>query len=426
MAEALIEQQRQCGRFALDLAAYREEFDRLEHNFAALESYVASVDIGTPQEIFAYPVGVDSIDLASGNGRKKSNAVGRTIMQLLPVNSIGVSGISIALSAIPQPGTPPLHVTLRAIETDVTIGNWVLNAAERAVGWTSLQLDRAIDAIALSLVIEVTWSPGGAGWRLDLGPPHPNAGMCAQVRNGEPLSAPIAMRIVGSVPGSTPATTTDIVLPTGARMSLTALVPKSAYEAVGTFGHGVSDEIPLVLYDPDAEFIQVHPNGPGKITVARMIVTAPNTIWRLSARTHLAHENANPTDFGILVVSDSEALPDLAQFAKERRARPGFSGWQTLNPLQHGSLSVLLSSPAHSRLSVYLLTKQETTHEYAWARFSALQLHLGPPSLVPLQMKAEPLALGRSTDRSQESPTKSQSPRTHASKHGKNRRRAPR
>jgi hypothetical protein len=200
------------------------------------------------------------------------------------------------------------------------------------------------------------------------------------------------------------------------------MVPKAAYESVTTFGQGTADDIPLVLYDPESEFIQVHPNGPGKITVAHMVVATPTPAWRLSARTHLAHEKANPTDFALLVLKNGTALPDMAELVKERRTQSGFSGWQTLTPLQDGSLSVLFSSTAHERLSVYLLTRQKGTHEYAWARFSDLRLHLGSPSLQP---RSEAAPNRRSANPKPKHPTKPRSPKAHASKHGKNKRRAP-
>ena len=136
----------------------------------------------------------------------------------------------------------------------------------------------------------------------------------------------------------------------------------------------------LVVYDPDAEFIQVHPSGPGKVTAAQMIVTPPIPAWRLSACTQLAHEKANPTDFALLVCAEGEPPPNFTRLAKSEEAQPGFSGWHTLGPLQNGMLSVLLSGTPNERLSVYLLTKQKGTAEFAWARFSGLQLHLGPPS----------------------------------------------
>lgn len=420
LAEALGAALRQSGRFALDLAAYREEFERLEHNFASLEAYVASADTKAPQEIFAYPVGIESVDLGAGEGRAGPGS--RTLKQYLPVNSIGVCGLGLALSSVPPPGSPPLEIALRAIETDMVVGRWMLDPATRIVGWTNLLLDRAVDETALSLVLEIAWTPGHDGWGIELGPPHPNAALCAHTGEGRPFPAPLAMRILGSVPGTTPIGTTDIVLPTGARMALTAMVPKTAYESVTPFGQDMSDDIPLVLYDPESEFIQVHPNGPGKITVAHMTVATPTPSWRLSARTHLAHEKANPTDFALLVLKNGAPLPNMAELAKERRTRSGFSGWQTLTPLQDGSLSALISSTANERLSVYLLTRQKGTHEYAWARFSDLRLHLGPPSRQP---RAEAAADCRSTDPKPRHLTKPRSPKAHASKRGKNKRRAP-
>jgi hypothetical protein len=366
----------QCGRFALDLATYRDAFDRLEYSFAALETYIVQTGIQTPRELFAYPVGSDGVDLAEDTG----DSAGMMLTQLLPVNSIGVSAVAISLSSVPVQGSQKLSIALRAVETGKVVANWRLDPGETAIGWTSLALDRAIDEIALTLVLEIVWPAGAPGWRVDLGPPHPNAIMCARPQGKQPLGAPIAMRVAGSVPGMTSTPATHAIVPIGTRQSSTASVPLSAYEAVTTVGRNAPDDISLVVYDRDAEFIQVHPSGPGKVTVAQMTVTTTIPAWRLSARTHLAHERANQTDFGLLVREEGGPLPDFGQLAKDLGAQPGFSGWHSLAPLQHGTLSVLLSGAANERLTVYLLTKQKGTPEFAWARFSDLQLHSGPPS----------------------------------------------
>jgi hypothetical protein len=380
LSERLIAQQVHCARFALDLATYRDEFDRLEYGFAALEAYVIETGIETPRALFSYPVGAGSVDLASYAGEGLAQGADRTLAQVLPVNSIGVSGMEICLSSVPPQGSPSLGIRLRIVETGKIAAIWRLDPAETRVGWTSLRLDRAIDEIALTLVLEITWPADRPGWRVDLGAPNPNPIMCARPGNARPLPAPIAMRILGSVPGMMPKTVANLVPPAAPRHPSTIPVPLSAYESVTTIGGDAAEGISLVVYDQDAAFIQVHPNGPGTVTVAQIIVMPQIPAWRLSAHIHLAHENANLTDFGILVREEGEPLPDFADLAKDMGGQPGFSGWHSLAPLEHGALSVLLPSLSLHGLNVFLLTKQTGTHEFAWARFSDLRLHLGPPS----------------------------------------------
>lgn len=97
----------QSGLAALELATYRREFDRLQHNFARLEQYVGSHSFRAPTEIFEY---TPEIDLLTEKGRKTISAGASAapfVVQSLPVDSLGFAVMSIYVSSKPDAAGEP-------------------------------------------------------------------------------------------------------------------------------------------------------------------------------------------------------------------------------------------------------------------------------------------------------------------------------
>jgi hypothetical protein len=394
VARMLAAERGHAGRMALELATYRREFERMQHDFTGLEAYVTATEAARVRDVFDYPPSGTALGLGRGpDGAAPADGVVADVEQLLPLNSLGVAALSMALGTTPGRAGGTLLVTLAAIETGQTLASWSLDPSRAAAGWTELALERAIDEPALSLVLAIRCPPGAEGWTVMLGPPHPYAEFCARTGSGESLGAPLALRVQATLPGTRVPLTTAAVPADGSARPDSCPLTEATLETVSeVIVPPAADGGTSVHYDRDAGFIQVHPRGGGAVTVGRLLVTPPGGTWRLSAQIRLAHERANPAEFAVLV-----RLASLGDPVEIADGTAGFSGWVGLSAMQRGSLSAVLPEHGGRALAVYLLTRQEGRPEYAWARFSDLRLHYlptegrrgaSPPRPPP---KAEPL-----------------------------------
>jgi len=384
IADDLAFHRRHSGRAVLELATYRREFDRLQRCFSRLEEYVGSRSFQCPIEIFEYPP--NSVSATGTSGKRRlddvTGSVGHSLIQYLPVNSLGLSSFSIHISAKPETGAEPLRIKLKVIETQHIFGTWSIEAGEERKGWVELALQSAIDEPALSLEIIVEWPRDN--WGLALGPPHPYKEFCARTEAGEHLRAPISLRVFSSLPGVRVPATTTAIRPIDAPHLLSEFIPYDVYEAVSQVIPQVQDNKPtLVFYDRDIGCITVHPHI-GGLTAGRMNVVVPKHAWRISAQIHLAHERASPTQFGLMVCAPRDESGELARLVHPDVSTPAFSGWKSVSALETKSVSVLLAASQEERPALYLVTRQapDLSSDFAWARFSKLEFNILPESLI--------------------------------------------
>lgn len=377
---------RHSGRAALELATYRREFDRLQHSFSRLEEYVGRHSFQRATEIFEYPP--DSLAATEASGRAHlsdvTGSIGRCLIQDLPVDSCGLSSFSIYISAKPEAESERLRIKLKAIETGHIFGEWSIGAAEVRVGWVELALNRAIDEPALSLAILIEWPQDTNGWALALGPPHPYKEFCARTEGGEHLGSPIGLRVFGSLPGVRVPAITTAISPIKAPHVLAQFIPSETYGTVVQVSPTAQDNNPsLVSYDPDIGCITVHPRV-GGLTIARMSVVVPRHAWRISARIHLAHQRASPTQFGLMVCALGNESRELARLNQMESRSPSFSGWKTLSALETKGISLLLAASPEQQLSILLVTRQapDLSPDFAWARFSRFEFNVLPASMI--------------------------------------------
>jgi hypothetical protein len=388
LADHLAAQRRHAGRAALDLAVYRREFDRVQRSFSRLEEYVGGHFLHRPIEIFEYSPARPG---AKGNGlaaesEAATGAACLALAQILPVDSLGFASFALCVVAKPEGREDLLLVRLRAIETGKVYGEWSLRGEdvpfeagfEAKAGWVEFALSHAIDEAALSLVLDVEWPSKESGWALALGPPHPYEEFCARLVAGGPLRAPLGLRIFGGLPGVRVAATTAAIRPVGAPCLLAAFLGHEAYAGVGQVLPPPAEGKPnLVSYDPEIGCVTVHPRL-GGLAVARMKIQPPASAWRLSAHIHLAHEQASPTEFGLMVGLPGDESKNLAALDRLDAASATFSGWIKVAPLEARIISVVFASPPAEALSVYLLTRQdpESSPDFGWARFSKFEFNL--------------------------------------------------
>ncbi len=370
-AENLQSQRSHAGRAALDLAAYRSEFERLQHSFSRLEEHVTRQTFQRAAEIFEYP---PTSATASGNS---------PVIQYLPVDSYGFSGFAVHVATKPAEAQP-LRVTLRAIETGTLFGVWEIGA-EVANGWVELALNRAIDEPALTLEAVFELAHNGGGWALSLGPPHPYAAFRARAESGSYLDAPMALRIFNAAPGVRVGATTGAIRPIDAPQPRAEFIPYEVYGTVTQVAPPVEDERPaLVAFDREIGCITVHPRKGGSVTAARIDVAVPKDAWQVAAQIHLAHERSSTTHFGLLVCPPRDGSLQLARLDRLDAPSTTFSGWKSLSPLEKKTISVPVSASREERLSVFLVTRlsPEASPDFAWARFAMFEFSILPKPLA--------------------------------------------
>jgi hypothetical protein len=383
-ADCLREQRIHSGHTALELATYRREFERLQHNFSRLEEFVGRQSLQRPAEIFEYPPYSASETTADNAEIGLAGRSGLCLMQPLPVDSIGVSSFSIYVKRKPQGATDPLLVSLKAIETGQIFGTWSIAGSEAPIGWLDLALLCAIDEPALNLVIVIEW-PATTGWALAVGPPHPYKEFVARRAAGDYLAAPIAFRVFSSLPGvHVPATITSI-RPIRAPHALRELIPDQVCESVAqVHPANENDKSVLVFYDKDIRCITVHPRKGGLLTVARMNVLVPKHAWRVSAQIHLANERASQTHFSLMICTSQDGRRELQQLERGHTPADLFAHWKTLLPLEKKRISALIPIAHEDMLSIYFATRQDpdSSPDFGWARFSSFEFNILPKSLI--------------------------------------------
>jgi hypothetical protein len=279
------------------------------------------------------------------------------------------------IEASPQNSREPVIFALNAIETDAVLAIWTLKPENARQGWVRLSFARAIDDDALSL--KLTCHSKGEGWRLGLGSPLPLPDLCCRTPTRGPMKSPLAFRVFVSPPGVWVTTTTEDLVPNDAldtAQAPVALVDFSAVQCVAPKGSGEN----LVQYNAEEEFVQVHPQGFGKISAARILTHAPERAWRLSAKIVLAHAEAKPTDFALYVSPGDGSQFDPQIVTAVAVAGFGFSGWRKIAPLGSDTLNVYLAPDASRSTAIFFLTRQDQDSAYGWARFSDLQFHTRP------------------------------------------------
>ncbi len=403
LSQTLMLERTTTGRAALDLANYRQEYDRLQRCFVGLEEYLGSQSMISPKEIFEYPPDSEFLSTKEHPVHfEGSDTPLGSLTQYLPIDSLGFCGLSIYLAEKPESEGEPLSVKLKAIETGEILATWSIDAAKTNIGWVEMAMDHGIDQSALSLFAIVEFPNDQPGWTIAFGPPHPYRDFCASADSGESLKAPIAMRIFGSLPGVRVSPKSGVLRTVHAAAVQAEFVAYETYQASQQMLPPAQDDQPnLVAFDENVGFLTVHPTQ-GRPTVARLLVQAPENAWGFSAEISLAHNEAQATEFGIAVSPRAEEKKTLSQIDLLDHPSPTFSGWQKLSPLETKSISVLFAAPPERDLAIYLVTQQapESSPDFAWARFSKLRFLILPRTVggagsgLTVQTAVEPVYSG--------------------------------
>lgn len=385
LAAELTRERNLSGRAAIDLAVYRQEFERLQRSFARLEEYVSRHSLREPLVLFEYAAASARVSATRTTMGYSGESGMRRILQRLPLDSLGVSGVALNIQH-KMPTDTSLRVRLHALENDRTYAEWAVSARDAPAGWLHLALNHAIDEPALGLVVIVELPAELDATVLGVGQPHPYEEFRARVENGESWPAPLALRVYGGLPGMRVAGSTSALRPTGAMHPAVTLVSREIYKTVHQVFPPRGDHSNFVLYDEGLGIITVHPHESCTMTVARLDLTAPAGAWRFSAQISLEHELAKPVEFALLALPRTANTNEAAFFQSLDEDSHSFSGWVGLTALQKKRISVFLPTTDGGGLAIYLLTRQapETSADFAWARFAALEFNAPPGVHQPL------------------------------------------
>jgi Family of unknown function (DUF6212) len=378
LADELVRQRLSSGRAALDLAVYRAEFERLQHSFSRLEEFVSQHSLQEPRVLFEYAA--TAARFPAGTPQDSGEPGARRLLQRLPVDSLGVAGVAIDFRTPPAPGTA-IGIGLYGLENDRTYAEWSIDSSHVPTGWLHLALNRAIDEPDVGLLVIVDLPAGLGHSALAFGQPHPYEEFRAYVEGGEPLHAPLALRIYGGLPGVRVPATTAVFPPKDAPPPPLTLLSHDIYQTVRqVFPPPERSQPNFVSFDPTLGSITVHPREGGTVTAARMDLVVPAHAWRCSAQIALAHELAQPTEFALLALPLAANGSDAHFLERLDESAACFSGWIGLAALQRKRVSVFLPRTHGRTLSLYLLTRQapDASADFAWARFAAFEFNTPP------------------------------------------------
>jgi hypothetical protein len=262
---------------------------------------------------------------------------------------------------------------------------WTLLPQASAVGdvrWYSLELPRALDGIARSVVLELeleglplrSVAYGAAKFM-------PNMAYCLyDATSKKPIAnRPLAMRLWEAPPG--------LLTPRARNARLTPDLGAGGYRLAGStlqkvtasFPDGWRPEFEAITYLSDEDAILVHPARSG-ISAGLLEGVIPRHCISVSAIAFLAHGLAQPVEFAIALM-DPTLTPSAIWSECPRFCNVvAWSGWRTVGPDQRNQLTLLLSgnvSGATSPLSLVLMTRMASANNnssFAWARFTDIQI----------------------------------------------------
>ena len=172
----------------------REHEDTLE-KFALLEK--SAEFYGTPrviERLFMRPA------QASVKLQASRNHPGR-VRQLVPIQTLGLSGVEIYLGELPRDCIGNFLVNLIDEERGTVHSHWAIEAQHLVPGKNLFLLEKALTSRDRDPTIEICWD-GDTPIQLLLSAQNPITTFCASLDGDKRIDAPIAVRVLASSPGS--------------------------------------------------------------------------------------------------------------------------------------------------------------------------------------------------------------------------------
>lgn len=289
------------------------------------------------------------------------------LRQLLSASSMGVSDVSFMLinQEIPPEGT--LTATLYLVETNKTIAQWVLPAADLTAGWQRLSLIRALDQDEQSLHLSLKWQGETHLWVAG-GVHHPDTDYCAKI-GGDTYDRVLAHQVWKYLPGR------SAPVPENAHW-IGGLIPERFYIEPVRLANAVSADpnIDCLQYFKSLEALQVHPVK-GSITAGRIARAVPPSINQIRATIGGRSEHGPKIEYA-LATAPQYPVRELGDLVMDCERHGRISDWLPLSKDVQGQLTLHLRAPSEQVSDLYLLTRLAPGERQArgWATFRNIWL----------------------------------------------------
>ena len=289
------------------------------------------------------------------------------LRQLLSASSMGVSDVSFMLINQEIPTEGSLTATLCLLETNKTIAQWVLPAADLTAGWQRLSLICALDQDEQSLHLSLEWRGEAHLW-IAGSIHHPDADYCAKIGE-DTYDRVLAHQVWKYIPGSSAPVPEDAHWIGGP-------IPKRFYIEPVRLANAVSADpnINCLQYFKSLEALQVHPVK-GSITAGRIARGVPPSTNQIRATIGGRSEHGPKIEYA-LATAPLHPVRELGDLVMDCERYGRISDWLPLSKDVQGQLTLNLRAPSEKVSDLYLLTRLAPgeSSQRGWATFRNIWL----------------------------------------------------
>lgn len=289
------------------------------------------------------------------------------LCQRLSASSMGVSDVSFMLATQDVPIEGQLTVALYLVETDETVAQWDLPAADLAVGWQRVSLIRALGHDEQTVQLRLHWK-GPTDLLLTTAFRHPDPAYCAMTGQ-DTHDRVLAHQVWKYLPN------TAAPLPTNTHW-IGGPVPAQFYIDPLRLADAISVNLDKegLQYFKNLQALQVHPFV-GVVSAARLGRAVPRSVRQISATVAARSEHSPRIEYALATapLHPVRTIGDLVMDC-ERHGR--ISDWVTLSKDIQGQVNLHLRAPNPHVSDLYLLTRLApgAGQQRAWATFSNIWL----------------------------------------------------
>jgi len=289
------------------------------------------------------------------------------LRQLLSASSMGVSDVSFMLINQEIPTQGNLTATLYLVETNKTIAQWVLPAADLTAGWQRLSLIRALGQDEQSLYLSLEWQGDTPLW-VAASVHHPDTDYCAKTGE-DTYDRILAHQVWKYLPGS------FAPVPENAHW-IGGPIPERFYIEPIRLANAVSADpnTDCLQYFKNLEALQVHPVN-GSITAGRIARGVPASTAQIRATVEGRSEHGPKIEYA-LATAPLHPVRELGDLVMDCERHGRISDWLPLTKDVQGQLTLHLRTPSKQVSDLYLLTRLAPgeKQDRGWATFRNIWL----------------------------------------------------
>jgi len=358
----LLERQaRRSADLSRSLATLRQSHSQMQAAFAQVEKFVLDNNLAQRTDALSLLPGHDMAPLELREGD--------ILVQRLPISSAGLSDVAVFIEDVDIADQGTLSITLLTKEDDKVRGHWTLSGPHIKEGPVRLALHSALEASALTPILELSWEGEGALW-LATSLSHPDPRLQARI-GGRSDPRVLALRCWSYLPDSKAPIPASAHLPadpgTDPRRSriLDDLVLGQAEDLTPESKHS------RFLADKGALLVHPMPQG---VSAMRLSAGAPAGTVHLDARIRTLQNQAPMIEYAMGIAPSEQAGFRPQTFEPDDLV--AVTPWVTLSPQANGELHLPLETALSDDHDLVLMTRlavQPGDTSWAWSTFSRIR-----------------------------------------------------